>query len=112
MYPNILFSVDVCCTNTLYSLMLYLMDMLGMLITKYKILSMHFYANCSRKIPLILTWHIQLYYQSYYALLDFASKPFTCSFYNAILLNWYDTDKNTALTLHTLILRKLHLNDI
>ena len=99
MYPNILFSVDVCCTNTLYSLMLYLMDMLGMLITKYKILSMHFYVNCSRKIPLILTWHIQLYYQSNYALLDFASKPFTCSFYNAILLNWYDTDKKYSINI-------------
>ena len=36
------FSKDVCCTHTLYSLVLFYMDMLGMLITKNKLFSMHF----------------------------------------------------------------------
>ena len=63
-----------------YSLLTYvvLMDMMGiMLITKNKLFSM----------------------QCYYALLEFASINHSHTFfYNFVLMDWYDTDKNAALT--------------
>ena len=33
-------------------------------------------------------------------------------YYNCVLLDWYDTYENAALTFHTIILQNLHLNDL
>ena len=106
------FSEDVCCTYTFYSLMMFLMDMLGMLIRKIEsYIQCIFRANCALKIPIFLTWPYTINITMHCLNLLF-NHSHAVFFYNFVLFDWYDTDQNTLLTLHFLILRNLHLNDL